>query len=685
MPEKKTVNTICNMCTNHCGVKAWVEDGKVTKIDIAQEHPFHNLCIKAYAMPEEVYSRERLANPLRKEKGKFREVSWEEAFSFIGDSLRSIKQKYGPEATVFYLGQPTYLSPVLRTMTRRFADLYGTPNWVGATFECFMARVLGSVLTCGTYPGPDFMSADTKCIMVWGKNPPETFASERDAMNIVIGREAKLIVIDPRVTPLAKKADIHAQIRPGTDTALALGLLNVIVTEKLYDEGFIEQYTLGFDKLVDYAKEFSPEKVEQITWIPADTIRDIAQMFATTKPACVNLGISLEHCTNGIQAIRAITTLIAVTGNLDIAGGNLIVPGPNYDNLRVREKISQHVTIADDYPVYNKYLHEITASALTEAILNEKPYPIKGLVIIGSNPAVSWPNSNKLKGALKKLDFLLVEDIFMNETAEMADIILPGTTFLETDELRDVYFSHETIALVAKANKVIEPVSNSKEDWKIWVELGRRMGYKEYFPWETSNEVIADMVKPMGITLDHFRQHPGGIYYAQREYQKYIKEGFATPSGKIEIFSEDLARYGYDPIPTFHEPIESPVSRPDIAEKYPLILITGCRTVAYTNSRFRNLPSLRNVHPEPLIEINSQMATNLGIVDGQMVTVETLRGSVKVKAKLTEDIHPEVVSMTHGWSNASGANANCLTDNESVDPISGFPGFRSVLCRIVRE
>ena len=223
------------------------------------------------------------------------------------------------------------------------------------------------------------------------------------------------------------------------------------------------------------------------------------------------------------------------------------------------------------------------------------------------------------------------------------------------------------------------------EDWKIWAELGRRMGYEEYFPWKDSDELIVDLLDPTNITLERLKQSPGGIFYAEPEYQKYLKSGFNTPSGKVEIFSETMAQHGYDPLPTFHEPVESPTSRPDIAEKYPLIIMTGPRTQAYTHSRYRNIPGLRELYPEPFIAINPRTADNLGIADGDRVKVETRRGSIAVKARLTEDIHPKIVSMLHGWSNDTGANANCLTDNNAVDPVSSFPEHRALLCNIVKQ
>jgi anaerobic selenocysteine-containing dehydrogenase len=221
------------------------------------------------------------------------------------------------------------------------------------------------------------------------------------------------------------------------------------------------------------------------------------------------------------------------------------------------------------------------------------------------------------------------------------------------------------------------------EDWKIWAELGKKMGFSNDFPWKDTDELFEYLISSSDITLNQLKQNPGGIYYAKNEFQKYLKKGFNTPSKKVEIYSEMLDKFGYDPIPTFHEPAESPLSRPDLVKYYPLILITGARTIAYLHSEYRNLPSLRKLVPEPLIEIHPQTAKKYDIDEETMVKVESPRGSIKLKAKLTEDIHPKVVSIQHGWSEAC---SNLLTDDMNRDPISAYPGLRSVLvlCRVSR-
>ena len=267
----------------------------------------------------------------------------------------------------------------------------------------------------------------------------------------------------------------------------------------------------------------------------------------------------------------------------------------------------------------------------------------------------------------------------MTDTAKMAHIVLPGTTFLEKQDLRD--YRNRSLSLAFITDRALEPPGSVMEDWKIWAELGKRMGYAEHFPWENTEELLETMLEPANITVEQLKQNSGGVFYAEPQFQKYLKDGFNTPSKKVELYSETMTKFGYDPLPTFHEPAESPVSRPDLVEKYPLILIVGPGTRAYLHSQYRNLPSLRRLEPEPLIEIHPLTASDLGIADGDLVEVESLRGSIRLKAKLTEDIQPKVVSVQHGWSEA---NANILTSDEARDPVSAYPGFRSVMCRVLK-
>jgi anaerobic selenocysteine-containing dehydrogenase len=681
MKGEGIVKTICRMCPASCGLDVSVKDGKISEVASMEEHLFKPLCPRPEGMIEWEYSKERLSSPLKRSNNQFRQISWDEAFNLICDKLNQIRQQYGAKSLVLHFGNPFIATPVEK-VARRFCDLYGTPNFTSGASFCYLARTIGHSLTLDfgrVNAGPNYRG--TKCAIIWGNNPEESAHLQFRTIQFYRREtKGKLIVIDPRVTTLAKQADIYAQIRPGTDCALALGLLNVIIEDKLYDIDFVDKWTVGFDKLAQHVKEYPPEKVEKITWVPEQMIREIARTYATAKPANISQGISMDHSIDGIQASRAIAILMAITGNIDIPGGNTWPGRTSLTNLRIPDRVNEEEGISQrQYPVFSQITLEQTAMCLPEAIIEGKPYPVKALIVQGSNPLLIWPNTGKAMQALKKLEFLVVIDLFMSETAKMADIVLPCTSFLERKVLKD-YRSGGGLPLLVFGEKVVEPIGDCMDDWKIWVELGRRMGYRKYFLWEDAEQLFEYLLEPSGVTLDQLKEKPGGVLTVLWEKQRYLKQGkFNTPSGKVEIYSETLANYGYDPLPVYTEPPESPISTPGLAREYPLILITGARTRFFTHSQHRNVSTLLGKIKEPLAEVSTQTAERLGIADGDLVAIESPRGSIRMRAKVTGDISENVVSIQHGWIEA---NANILTDDEARDPISAYPPFRTGLCRV---
>jgi len=678
--DAKIVKTVCTICPASCGIDAYVKDGRVIKVAGSKESPSNKLCVKAQGIVDWQYSAERIIHPLKRIDGGWEKISWDEAFDVIGNKLKYLKENYGAKSLVVHIGEPL-IDNQAGGVAGRFCSLYGTPNFTTASSLCFVAKGIGYGLSLSRHMLFLFPSYQgTRCVVVWGSNPQQSNVGQAADILSAKRNGAKIVVVDPKKIPLAKEADIYIQIRPGTDCALALGVLNVIIAEKLYDEAFVRDWTAGFDRLTEHVKKYSPEVVEQITWVPAETIRKFARMYATSKPAVITEGVSLEHCTSGVQSSRAISILIAITGNLDIPGGNIYGSPLSQASLMVKGTASPDEAIGSQYPIFSEFTGEVTAVPLADTIITQKPYPVKALIVQAGNPVLAWPNSNKVKEALSKLELLVVSDLFMTETAKLADIFLPAATFLEREILKDYGFNG--LPLVTIANKAVEPLGDCLEDWQIWSELGKKMGYADYFPWQSTDELNAYLLGPSGITLKQIRQSPSGILYRDHKRKEQYKEnGFNTPSGKVELFSQIMADYGYDPLPAFTELAESPISQSDMADKYSFILISGPRVSAFANSQHRNVASLRKLVPEPLIEINTDSAGEIGIADGDMVGVESPRGSIEIKAKLTGDIHPRVVSVQHGWDEA---NANVLTDDKGGDPVSAYPGFRSVLCRVVK-
>jgi len=673
MPRKsntKVVKTYCRVCLSCCGIDAHVENGRLVKVTPMKEHPVNRLCVKAQAIPDLIYSPQRITHPLRKVDGAWQEISWDEALDIITDKLAGIKENYGAKALVVHLGEPMVGTEV-PGIAARFCSLYGTPNYTSGASLCFAAKGIGHGLSISRRMFPLSPSYEnTRCVVVWGHNPQQSKIGEEADILSAQKRGAKLIVVDPRVTSLAKRADIHIQIRPGTDCALALGLLNVIITEELYDADFVTNWTFGFDELAGHVKKYSPEVVEKVTWVPASKIRQFARMYAANKPATISQGVSLDHCINGVQNSRAISILIAITGNLDIPGGNIYNSPLKQTSLKIKGMVSLDEAIGAQYPIFGKFTGETTAMPVAEAILTGKPYPVKALIVQGCNPALTWPDSHKVRQALERLDLLVVSDLFMTETAKLANFFLPVAAFPERKIIRD----YPSEGLVMVSDKVVEPPAGCFEDWQLWAKLGRKMGYADYFPWRNADELFAYLLEPSGITLKQLEQNPSGLRYRQLDHQrKYEQEGFDTPSGKVELFSPTMADYEYEPLPTFTSPQENP------SERYPFILITGTRTIAFIHSQHRHIARLRKLVPQPLVEINPDSAKRLGIAGGERVVVGSPKGSITLQAKITPDIHPQVLSLQHGWNEA---NANILTDNEQHDPISGYPAFKTILCQV---
>ncbi len=669
--DGRVVKSVCHLCLSCCGLDAHVKNGRLVRVSAMKEHPINRLCVKARAIPDWIYSPNRLIHPLRKVGGAWREVSWEEALDVIADKLSAIKERYGAKALVVHLGEPMVGTEVPR-IAIRFCSLYGTPNYTSGASLCFAAKGIGHGLTISQRMFPLAPSyQNTRCIVVWGRNPQQSKIGEQ--INILSAREegSRLIVVDPRATPLARRADLHIQVRPGTDCALALGLLNIIIAERLYDKAFVDRWTLGFDKLAEHVKKYSPEMVAKITGVPVSKIQKFARMYATSKPSTITQGVSLDHCINGVQTSRAIAILIAVTGNLDITGGNTYDYPLKQASLRVKGIVSLDEVIGARYPIFNKFVSETTAMPVTEAIISEEPYPVKALIVQACNPALTWPDSHRVRQAFEQLDLLVVSDLFLTETAKLADIFLPAAAFLEREIITD--YATKGVPLISLSQKVVEPPADCLEDWQLWAELGRKMGYAEHFPWRSADELFRHLLEPSGITLEQLGQSPGGLLYGQLDRRrKYLKDGFDTPSGKVELFSPTLAEHGYEPLPTF-TPLEP------LPGDYPFTLITGTRVVAFTHSQFHDIARLRKLMPQPLVEINPESARKLGISDGERVIVESPRGSISLNARITPDIHPDVLSLPHGWDEA---NANILTDSQPHDPISGYPAFKTTLCRV---
>ncbi|MEW6669582.1 MAG: molybdopterin-dependent oxidoreductase [Thermodesulfobacteriota bacterium] len=690
----KAVKSACSHCYVRCGTLVHLEDGKVIKIEGDPESPISKgaLCVKGIAAIEYLRHPDRLKHPLKRVgargAGKWAQVSWNEALDAVAGKWDEIRNNYGAESLFMAYGG---IKGLQDSWLQRLANTYGTPNVTCTSYICHVPRILSSMVTHGFGPRADLVHPPA-CVMVWGCNTLESQVNEHRKLVAALDKGAKLIIIDPRSIDLTPRAELWVRPRPGSDLALALGMMNVIIDEALFDRAFVDQWTVGFDRLAAHLQQYRPEKIEEITWVPATRIREAARLYAATKPACIVWGNGLDHNVNSFQTGRAVAILRAITGNLCTPGGDVsweppasILPTAHPDLtltglLKTRDlKVSAGLGLLDMLPV-------IPAMPILHAIKSGEPYPIRAGYIQGTNLISSTADAQETLKALSSLEFLVVAELFKTPTAELADFVLPVAGSLECDSIA---FQHYPVAQVQQ--KVAEPVGESWPVYRIIYELAKRLGLKKHF-WDTEEEAFDFILKPAGLTFQEFKKV--GALAGRRLYKEYEPGGFKTPSKKVELYSEQLRARGLDPMPEYRELPESPFSAPQLAKEYPLIF-TDRKAVSYLHSEGRQIESLREMHPEPLISIHPEAAKELGIAERDWVYVETKRGRIKQKVTLATDVDPRVVYLDYGWwypekpaeelHGWAESNINILTDsNPPYNREMGSTNLRGILCKVYK-
>ena len=691
MDEVKRIRTACRSCHGGCGVIAHVKDGKVIKVEGDPGSPISHgsMCSKGLAILQLAYHPDRVLYPMKRNDKGWKRISWDVALDTIAERFKEVIEAHGPESIV--VGQGTGRD--YESFLYRFANLLGTPNVLTAGHQCYVSRIGATLITCGNLPVCDY-EGEPKCIVVWACNPLWTNPDEYKAEGFwrAYKKGSRLIVVDPRKGFLANRADLWLQLRPGTDAALAMGFLNVIIEEGLYDREFVEKYIHGWDAFVKRVGEYPLDRVEEITWVARDLIREAARVYASTKPACIQWGVPIEQTLNCTDANRLLTALMAVTGNLDVPGGNVFFMPPP---VRRVSEFSRHRDLppeqrkkrlgGEQYKLASR-VALISPKAAWDAILTGKPYPLKAGLLCGTNPVMTRANAKEVYEALKKLGFLTVIDFFLTPTAELADIFLPAATWLEQDYVGDFWKRH---GYVVARQKAVE-IGECWQDHKIFQELGKTMGQEAYW-WDRLEDALNYMLEPSGLTWDEFKER--GYLKGEQTYRKYEEKGFSTPTGKVELYSTTLDKWGREPLPSYKEIPESPISQPDLLDRYPYILNAGLRTPTFFHSANYMVPWLREIRPDPIVEIHPETAKRHGIEEGQWVYIESPRGRIRQRAKLNNGIDPRVIVAEHGWwfpelkDPGHGwdiANVNVLTDNnpEICDPLMGSTNLRVLLCNI---
>ena len=688
------VKTICYMCTRGCGMDVYVEQGRMVKVEGMREHLISRggLCPRGLAAVQHEYDPKRLLHPLKRTgkrgEGKWQQISSDEAIAITANELRRIKEEYGAKSLVFYKGSGNGWDSCARHV-HRFMNIFGSPNYASHSELCYVPISMAMGSTMGGMAKPDI--DDSKCIVLWGWNP-FTSAIANSGRRILDAKQkgAKVMVIDSRFTSAAAKADLFIRPRPGTDGALALAMLNVMIEEGLYDKDFVSNWTYRFDKLKEFIRQYPPEKLEAITWVPQATIREAARLYAANGPACIGIGNGVDMHTNCVQTSRAISILIAISGNLDQRGGNVFAVLPKLGDISLAQMLPLDVKSVDRHPLYFRQERRLAGRDMVDALLTEEPYPLKGMIVIDGDPVASLGNKRQVTEAVKRLDFLVVHELFMTSVAELADIVLPASSQFESPQFCTYSGAAGpplNMPVIGLRNKVVDAPGDCHSDFEFVSALAKELGYGEYFQWETDEEALEEELRPAGFSLKELKEHPEGaarFVDANDLYRKYESGGFRTPTKKVELYSTTFEQFGYDPLPTFEEPNETPVSRPDLVKKYPLMGNAGIKPVLYTHNQFRTVPWLSEIMPESWLEIHPETAKELQIRDGDVVWVESPRGRIKIKAKFAVDIHPDTVFIAHGWGQpyAHGPADNLLTPGLPLCPHCGATGNRAFVCKV---
>jgi anaerobic selenocysteine-containing dehydrogenase len=716
----KEKHGICGICFHSpgCGAIVHFDDkGKIEQLTPDPDAPMGRvLCPMAGSAAQIIYSESRIKQPMKRKgpKGKldFEPITWDEAYDIIVKKLMELKAVHGPETIGFYAGTGTYERAFKDAFQLKGSEIYlassilfpfGSPNTFGVGAPCYTSLgVLAPKVTMGALHIEMFSDIDNSdLIVVWGTDPststpPETFHRIARAAN----EGARIIVIDPRRTASAKlPGSMWVPIRPGTDGALALGLSHILIRDRLIDYEFVANWTSGYEEFNEYVKGFTPEKVSAITGVSPEAIEELAHEIAGAEGASYVMYTGLEYTRSGVQNIRAVMVLWALAGQLDVEGGRCFTPRENRIDLN---RDYQVVTPGFDrsigkghFPVYSNFCGgEPHASLLPRAILHSDPYKIRSLFIMGASILTAWPDPIQWQKAFNELDFMVSIDLQFTRDAAWADIVLPAATA----------FEHASYCFYGNAirirEKMIDPVGESKPCFTILTELAERLGYGERFP-ATEMDLLDKVLKGTGITraeleqAERFtvRKDPAPMRYRKWEIgglRRDGKPGFETPSGRFEIKSSILEEMGYNGLPVYEESYETPVSQPQMLNRFPLILGTG-PFKPDMKSCLRAIPDFIERYPGPTAQINPKDAAERDIKTGDSVVIKTVRGFVEMTADVTEDVMEGYVYAPVGGGGPQGteawrrANINVLTDLKQLDPISGFPTYKTLLCQVKKK
>lgn len=671
---------ICGLCGSNCPIQAQVENETILSVQKLEGHPClaGKMCVRGAALKQYVHHKDRILHPMKrvgpKGSGQYEAISWEQAIGEIAQRLKQTAQESGAQATVFFGGHPKRY----RKMLSELAAAYGSPNFCTESSTCNSAMAMAWQLVCGGNLQPD--NAHCKTHVIWSANPGAG-NGELGGVWGVKKKGARLIVVDPRVTATANAADLHLQLYPGTDGALALSIAHVILREGLEDKEYIEKYTHGFEEYKQYVSRFTPERGEQITGVPAEKIIQAARIMAEGKVTLRTTSCSVVHAMNGVQNLRAVLLLLALTGSLGREGGNVNTVGAPKASLDTfHHDLTRRPAVEDitggRYPVWDELLRdEAQCARLADVLLNKEPYEVRNLIMVGAN-AQMWPRADRLIEALKQVEYRVVLELFWNEACEDAELILPACTSPEREHV-----------VIGKDNRLvyiptmIDP-GDKLPDEEILLRLAHALDlHGPILDHADYSAYLNHIIRNNSVTLEELKAHPEGVAARTMKSGRPCgcETGFRTPSGKVEFVSGVLERYadleGHEALPVYTDWRE----KAGFGEEYPWILCTGARKAHMFHSRTYRVDWLSGLEPHTLAAISPADAEKLGVAQGDAVRLTTPVGSMEYTVDIDHGVKPGVV---HVYHDDPEQNINWLLDDQYNDPISGFPGYRSCACRL---
>ena len=723
---KEIRRSYCGLCHPRCGLLLEIENGKVVRVKGDKDHPVTRgmICSRGHLMVDHLYHPDRINVPLKRAgargAGQWQEVGWEQALDEVAEKLEGLRLEYGAETLAFTHGtKRTY-----HWDERRFNNLFGTPNICGANNVCMCPSQAVEYATYGGFSFGDVRR--TKCLVIWGQGASQSNPLLFGQIAKAKKNGARLIVVDPRRIREAEMADIWLPIRPGTDVALMLGWLRIIIEEEFYDRDFVEKWTVGFEDLKKAVADYTPARVAEITWLTPDQVARSARMYAMTRPAMITWGFGIDkQGVNATQAARARALLRAVTGNLDVPGGEpLGFSDPigkiiAHDRLELNEALPPEQRAkqlgADVYPLFGfpgwerneaanhklppDYMHPPMAGqtcvaharAVFDAMRTGEPYPVRAAISVASNPLLSLNDPQKTHEALSSLDLYVVGEYYLTPSAALADYVFPICSTIETTELWHVG------DFCVACPRGIEPLHERRNTYDFWRGLGLRLGQAGHWPWETIDEVWDHCLAPVGLTFEKLIEQNG--IFGRREYGRYESLGFGTPSGKVELRSSTFEALGCEPLPLFREMPHSPQGDPDLFRDYPLVLITGSRFMPMYHSEQRQIRAAREKRPDPLVTLHPETAAGLGLKEGDWTRLVTPQGGIRMRLHLSDRVDPRMADADHGWwfperqeaepelfgVFESNANVLCPDGAEFCSPEIGSWPHTGLLCRVEKE